>query len=79
MADGHRAAFTLRTSRGIFKNCTLSAVGYPFGRRTNIFVTQAMSGDSPVRIIKEQRVRSTIRWTEKEILDTIHQAARTLV
>ena len=73
MADDHRAAFTLRTSRGIFKNCTLSTVGYPFGRRTNIFVTQAMSGDSPVRVIKEQRVRSTIQWTEKEILDTIHQ------
>lgn len=73
MADDHRVAFTLRTNRGIFKSCTLSTVGYPFGRRTNIFVTQTMDGDSPVRVIKEQRVRSTIRWTEKEILDTIHQ------
>jgi len=26
-----------------------------------------MDGDSAVRVIKEQRVRSTILWTEKEI------------
>jgi len=72
-ADDHRATFTLCTSGGTFENCTLNRVGYPFGRRTNIFVTQAIDGDSPVRVIKEQRVRSTVRWTEKEILDRIHQ------
>jgi len=59
----------------MFKNCTLNTVGHPFGRGANIFVTQAMNGDSPVRVIKEQWVRSTIRGTEKEILDTIHQGS----
>lgn len=43
-----------RTGRGMFKNCTLNTVGHPFGRGANIFVTQAMNGDSPVRVIKEQ-------------------------
>jgi len=33
-----------------------------------------MNGDSPVRLIKEQQIRSTVRWTEKKILDTIHQS-----
>jgi len=58
----------------MFKDCTLGTGGYPFGHRTNIFVTKEMSGDSPVRLIKEQRIRSTVQWTEKEILDTIHRS-----
>ena len=73
VASDYRATFTLRTGRRTFKDCTLDTVGYPFGRRTNIFVPKEMDGNLPVRVIKEQRIISTTRWTEKEILDAIHQ------
>ena len=73
VAPDNRATFTMNTGGGTFKDCTLGTVGYPFGRRTNIFVPKEMSGNLPVRVIKEQRIRSTTRWTEKEILDAIHQ------
>jgi len=68
-----RATFTMKTGGGTFKDCTLGMVGYPFGRRTNIFVPKKMGGNLPVRVIKEQQIRSTTLWTEKEILDAIHQ------
>jgi len=71
--DG-RATFTLNSGGGTFMDCTLGTGGYPFGCRTNIFITKEMSGDSLVCLIKEQWIRSTLRWTEKEILDTIHQS-----
>jgi len=74
VAPDYRATFTLRTQKKTFKDCTLGTVGYPFGRRTNKFVTKEMSGDSPVRVIKEQRIESIVRWTEEEILDMIHRS-----
>ena len=39
VALDYRALFTLHIGRKTFKDCTLDMVGYPFGHKTNIFVT----------------------------------------
>ena len=66
-------AFTLHTSKGEFKDCELDIVGNPFGRRTNIFITNETNGGSPVHVIKEQTMKRRKHWKEKIILNKIHQ------
>ena len=68
----NRPAFTLHTSKGTFKECELDIVGNPFGRRTNIFVTNETNGGS-VHVIKEQTMKRRKHWKEKIILNKIHQ------
>ena len=40
VAQDYRATFTLRIGMKTFKDCTLDTVDYPFGCRTNVFVTK---------------------------------------
>jgi len=67
VAQDHRATFTLRIGMKTFKDCTLDTVDYPFGCRTNVFVTKERGRNPPVCLIKEQQIRSTTRWTESHI------------
>jgi len=73
MSADNGPAFTLCTSKGTFKACELDTVGNPFGRRTNIFLTNDTNGSSPVHVIKEQTMKRRKHWREKIILNKIHQ------
>jgi hypothetical protein len=56
----------------LFESCSLRYSHDPFGRRPSVFIYEPKNNVAAIRVIKDQYIRKSRRWNEKDILTKIH-------
>jgi hypothetical protein len=55
-----------------YESCFLRYSHDPFGRRPSVFIYEPKNNVAAIRVIKDQYIRKSRRWSEKDILTKIH-------